>query len=151
MINVKRFAPAAARIFQGLVFFVFGLNGFLDFLPHPPAPEAAASFAGALAATGYMFPLIKGTEVVAGALLLSNRYVPLALALLAPIVVNIVLFHTFLAPGNPVAWLILAIEIYLAFVYRAAFRPMLRARVEAGAAEGAGAAPGKLRPAESAA
>ncbi|MGK3960737.1 hypothetical protein WMF38_47780 [Sorangium sp. So ce118] len=63
----------------------------------------------------------------------------------------IVAFHTFLAPGNPVAWLILALEIYLAFVYRAAFRPMLRARVEAGAAEGAGAAPGKLRPAESAA
>ncbi|XYH93995.1 DoxX family protein [Sorangium sp. So ce1128] len=151
MINVKRFAPAAARTLQGLVFFVFGLDGFLHLMPHPPAPEAAASFAGALAASGYMLPLLKGTEVVAGALLLSNRYVPLALALLAPIVVNIVAFHTFLAPGNPVAWLVLALEIYLAFAYRAAFRPMLRARVEAGAAEGAGAAQGKLRQAESAA
>ncbi|WP_437303223.1 DoxX family protein [Sorangium sp. So ce388] len=151
MINVKRFAPAAARTLLGLVFFVFGLDGFLHLMPHPPAPEAAASFAGALAATGYMLPLLKGTEVVAGALLLSNRYVPLALALLAPIVVNIVAFHAFLAPGNPVAWLVLALEIYLAFAYRAAFRPMLRARVEAGAAEGAGAAQGKLRPAESAA
>ncbi|WP_437586132.1 hypothetical protein [Sorangium sp. So ce1000] len=101
--------------------------------------EAAASFAGALAATGYMFPLIKGTEVVAGALLLSNRYVPLALALLAPIVVNIVAFHTFLTPVNPIAWLVLALELYLVFAYRAAFRPMLAARVDAGAVASAGA------------
>jgi hypothetical protein len=151
MNNVKRFAPAVARTLQGLVFFVFGLNGFLQFLPQPPAPEAAASFGGALAATGYMFPLIKGTEVVAGAMLLSNRYVPLALALLAPIIVNIVAFHTFLAPGNPVAWFILAIELYLAFAYRAAFRPMLAARVHAGGAASAGAEPSKLSPVESAA
>ncbi|WP_437574017.1 DoxX family protein [Sorangium sp. So ce887] len=148
---VKRFAPAAARTLLGLVFFVFGLNGFLQFLPQPPAPEAAASFGAALAATGYMFPLIKGTEVVAGALLLSNRYVPLALALLAPIVVNIVAFHTFLTPPNPVAWLILALGLYLAFAYRAAFRPMLAARVDAGIAASSGVERGKLSPVESAA
>ncbi|WP_437477622.1 DoxX family protein [Sorangium sp. So ce1014] len=148
---VKRFAPAAARTLLGLVFFVFGLNGFLQFLPQPPAPEAAASFGAALAATGYMFPLIKGTEVVAGALLLSNRYVPLALALLAPIVVNIVAFHTFLTPPNPAAWLILALELYLAFAYRAAFRPMLAARVDAGIAASSGVERGKLSPVESAA
>lgn len=147
---VKRFAPAAARTLLGLVFFVFGLNGFLQFLPQPPVPEAAASFGAALAATGYMFPLIKGTEVVAGALLLSNRYVPLALALLAPIVVNIVAFHTFLTP-SPVAWLILALELYLAFAYRAAFRPMLAARVDAGIAASSGVERGKLSPVESAA
>ncbi|WP_437332308.1 DoxX family protein [Sorangium sp. So ce394] len=151
MNTVKRFAPSAARILLGLVFFVFGLNGFLQFLPQPPAPEAAGRFAAALAATGYMFPLIKGTEVVAGALLLSNRYVPLALALLAPIVVNIVAFHTFLTPPNPVAWLVLALEVYLAFAYRAAFRPMLAARVDAGAPATAGVERGKLRPVESAA
>ncbi|WP_437964433.1 DoxX family protein [Sorangium sp. So ce260] len=148
---VKRFAPAAARTLLGLVFVVFGLNGFLQFLPQPPAPEAAARFGGALAATGYMFPLIKGTEVVAGALLLSNRYVPLALALLAPIVVNIVAFHTFLTPPNPVAWVLLALELYLAFAYRAAFRPMLAARVDAGAAASSGAERSRLRPVESAA
>ncbi|WP_437955050.1 DoxX family protein [Sorangium sp. So ce119] len=151
MNNIKRFAPAAARTLQGLVFLVFGLNGFLQFLPQPPIPEAAASFAGALAASGYLLPLLKGTEVVAGALLLSNRYVPLALALLAPIVVNIVAFHTFLTPPNPVAWLVLALEIYLAYAYRAAFRPMLAARVDAGAAERSGAERGKLEAAESAA
>ncbi|WP_437775055.1 DoxX family protein [Sorangium sp. So ce1097] len=150
MNNVQRFAPAAARTILGLMFFVFGLNGFLNFLPQPPIPEAAASFAGALAASGYLFPLLRGTEVVAGSLLLANRYVPLALALLAPVVVNIVAFHTFLAPPSPVAWLVLALEIYLAYAYRAAFRPMLAARVDAGAAERAGAERGKLAAAESA-
>jgi hypothetical protein len=88
------------------------------------------SFGGALFATGYMFPLIKGTEVVAALLLLSNRFVPLALALLAPIVVNIVAFHLFLAPaGSAPALLMLATELVLAWSYRDAFAPMLKARV----------------------
>ncbi|WP_437670234.1 DoxX family protein [Sorangium sp. So ce131] len=151
MNNVKRFAPVAARALLGLVFFVFGLNGFLQFLPQPPVPAAAAAFAGGLAASGYFFPVLKGIEVVAGALLLTNRYVPLALTVLAPIVVNIVLFHTFLAPGNPVAWLVLALEIYLAFAYRAAFRPMLAARVQPDAAAAPGAAQRSARAVESAA
>ncbi|MCA9535998.1 MAG: DoxX family protein, partial [Myxococcales bacterium] len=76
--------PTAARLFLGLAFTVFGLNGFLHFLPMPPMSGEPAAFMGALAATGYMFPLIKGTEVVAGLLLLGNRLVPLALTLLAP-------------------------------------------------------------------
>src|SRR5262245_14008901 len=92
--------PLAARVVLGLIFTVFGLNGFLHFLPQPPSTPAAMAFGGALAATGYMFPLIKGTEVLAGVLLLSGRYVPLALTLLAPVVVNIVAFHLFLAPAG---------------------------------------------------
>jgi len=124
---IRRYFPLTARIILGLVFFVFGLNGFLHFLPMPPSPGAPGMYLGALAATGYMFPLIKGTEVVAGAMLLTNRFVPLALALLAPVVVNIVLFHTFLAPPSPIAFLVLALELYLAWAYRRAFAPMLRA------------------------
>jgi hypothetical protein len=86
-------------------------------------------FLGALAATGYMFPLLKGTEVAAGLLLLSGRFVPLALALLAPVIVNIVAFHAFLAPaGMALPILVLALEIYLAWTRRASFRPMLAAR-----------------------
>jgi hypothetical protein len=122
-------AVSGARIVLGLVFFVFGLNGFLHFLPQPPLPAAAGAFMGGLAGAGYMFPLIKGTEVLAGALLLSNRFVPLALTLLAPVVVNIVLFHTMLAPPNPVTALVLLGEVFLAWSYRSAFAPMLRARV----------------------
>ena len=121
--------PTVARIVLGLVFFVFGLNGFLHFLPQPPAPPAAAAFGGALAATGYMFPLLKAVEVTAGALLLAGFFVPLALTLLAPIIVNIVAFHLFLAPGNyPVIGLVLAAELYLAWTHRAAFAPMLARR-----------------------
>jgi uncharacterized membrane protein YphA (DoxX/SURF4 family) len=130
MSSISRFAPTAARILLGLVFFVFGLNGFLGFLPQPPMPDKAGAFMGALAATGYMFPLIKGVEVIAGALLLANRFVPLALALLAPNVVNIVLFHSVLAPGGVgVALFVLALELGTAWSYRDAYASMLRARV----------------------
>jgi hypothetical protein len=118
---------SAARYVQGGAFVLFGLNGFLHFLPQPPMPEAAGHFAGALAATGYMFPLIKGTEIATGLLLLFGRYVPLALALIAPIVVNIVAFHAFLAPaGLALPIVLLATELFLAWSYRDAFAPMLR-------------------------
>lgn len=123
--------PTIARIALGLAFFVFGLNGFLQFLPQPPMSGAPADFLGALFVTGYMFPLIKGTEVLAGALLLSNRFVPLALTLLAPILVNIVAFHALLAGGGlGLPLVLLALEVALAYFYRDAFAPMLRARVE---------------------
>jgi uncharacterized membrane protein YphA (DoxX/SURF4 family) len=120
-----------ARIVLGLVFFVFGLNGFLHFLPQPPAPAPAAAFAGALFATGYMFPLLKAFEVLSGALLLAGVFVPLALTLLAPIIVNIVAFHLFLAPGNyPILAIVLGSELYLAWAYRATFAPMLALRTQ---------------------
>jgi uncharacterized membrane protein YphA (DoxX/SURF4 family) len=126
---ISRNAPAVSRILLGLVFFVFGLNGFLQFIPQPPMPERAGAFLGALAATGYMFPLIKSVEVVGGALLLSNRFVPLALALIAPNVVNIVLFHAVLAPGGlPVAIMVLVLELFAAWSYRDAYASMLRVR-----------------------
>lgn len=129
MNSISRIAPNASRILLGLVFFVFGLNGFLQFIPQPPMPEKAGVFMGALAATGYMFPLIKGVEVVAGALLLSNRFVPLALAIVAPNVVNIVVFHAVLAPGGlGIALFVLALEIFTAWSYRDAYVSMLHAR-----------------------
>lgn len=126
---IRHKLPHAARILLGLVFFVFGLNGFLQFIPQPPLPEPAGAFMGALAATGYMFPLIKGTEIVAGLLLLSGRFVPLALVLLAPVIVNIVLFHVVLAPGSMImVVLLVALEGYLAWAYRDAFAGVLQAR-----------------------
>jgi uncharacterized membrane protein YphA (DoxX/SURF4 family) len=129
MKTLTRKLPVAARLLLGLTFLVFGLNGFLHFLPQPAPPPAGGAFFGALYTTGYMLPLLKGTEVLAGALLLAGLFVPLALALLAPVIVNIVAFHLFLAPGNyGVVALVLASEIYLAWTQRAAFAPMLRAR-----------------------
>jgi len=123
-------SSAVARLVLGAGFTIFGLNGFLHFIPMPPAPPAAGGFLGALAATGYMFPLIKGTEVISGLLLLGNRYVPLALTLLAPVLVNIVSFHAFLAPaGLAVPIVLLVAELAAAWSYRKAFAPMLAARV----------------------
>jgi uncharacterized membrane protein YphA (DoxX/SURF4 family) len=127
--SISRYLPIVVRILMGLIFLVFGLNGFFNFIPaQPPPPERAAAFAGALAATGYMFPLVKGIEVLAGLSFLTNRFVPLGLTLLAPVVVNIFMFHTVLAPANPISVFVLVGEIYLAWVHRDAFRPLFVAR-----------------------
>lgn len=122
-------AKTAARLALGAIFTVFGLNGFLHFIPAPPPSGLAAVFVGGLGASGYFFPLLKGTEVAVGLLLLSNRFVPLALTVLAPIVVNIVAFHAFLAPSNMVLpLLITTLGVYLAYTERAVFAPILKAR-----------------------
>ena len=128
MSTISHRIPTVVRLALGTLFFVFGLDGFLHFMPHPPMPEAAGQFAGALFATGYMFPLIKGTEVVAGALLLGGRFVPLALTLLAPVIVNIALFHIVLAPQAPLVVFLLGAEIYLAYSYRTSFSGVLNAQ-----------------------
>ena len=132
-----------ARYALGAGFLLFGLNGFFHFLPDPPPPPAAAlNFVTALFATGYMIPLIKGTEVVAALLLLGNRFVPLALTLLAPVLVNIMAYHLILAPGGLVLpVLLLAAELYLAWSYRDVWKPMLAARVEPTPAAASGTRP----------
>jgi hypothetical protein len=132
MRTLKRQFPNVARIFLGGIFAVMGLNGFLHFLPMPPPPPRAGAFMGALFGSGYLFQLAMATELAAGILLLARRFVPLALALLAPVIVNIIAFHLFLAPGGlGLAVAVLAAELYLAWTHRAAFAPMLTARFEA--------------------
>lgn len=120
-----------ARILLGLIFFVFGLNGFLNFIPQPEElPEKLQAFTTGLMSAGYLFPLVKGTEVICGSLLLANRFVPLALVVLAPIIVNITGVHIFLAPsGLVMALLICVLEAYLAFFvspYRERILPLFR-------------------------
>ena len=130
MSQLTLWGPRVARVLLGLPFVLFGLNYFVPFLPAPPPPpESAMPFLGGLMASGYIMPLIKTIEIAAGLALLSNRFVPLALTLLAPIIVNIVAFHFLLAPSYGLPTFILALELYLAFSYRGAFLPMLRARV----------------------
>ena len=90
----------ALRLLLGLILFVFGLDKFLHFLPMPTMEGGAGAFMGALSDTGYMFQLIAITEIVAGALLLLNKWTGLALIFAAIISVNIVLFHLVLdLPG----------------------------------------------------
>ena len=92
--------PTVTRILLGLIFLVFGLNGFLNFIPMPPdLPTSVTDFMGAMMKTGYFFPFLKGTEVACGALLLLGVCVPVVLVILAPISIQIALFHTFLTPG----------------------------------------------------
>src|SRR5262249_46316049 len=123
--------PMIARLLLGLAFFVFGLNGFLNFIPQPKdTPENIASLMGAFMKTGYMFPLVFGTQLLVGVLLLLNIFVPLALAFLAPVLVHILAFHIFMAPSGIGPGLVATIlELYLAWAYRDAFRSMLAAKV----------------------
>lgn len=116
-----------ARILLGLLFFVFGLNGFFHFMPNPPPPPAAAAFFGALIATHYMFFLIFGAQVLGGALLLLGMMVPFALLILAPVIVNILAFHIYLSPDLlPLALVVAALELLLAWHHRAAFAPLFK-------------------------
>lgn len=125
-------AVMGARIVLGLIFFVFGLNGFFNFLEPPAMNQEAMDFMGALMATGYMMPeAIKSVEVTGGALLLIGVCVPFALTILAPIIVNIVLFHLFLDQGMLIlALVILVLEIFLAWAYRDSFAGVLAAKAE---------------------
>ena len=98
----------------GLVFFVFGLNGFLGFLPDSPtAPGVATDYILALKRTGYFWPLLKGCEVACGLCLLTGYFVPLALVVIAPVVVHICLF-------------LLLAEARLGWAYRGSFVGMLK-------------------------
>jgi hypothetical protein len=129
--SFARHLPNIARFLMGLPLIIFGLNGFLNFIPQPttPLPEGAMAFAGALMATGYMMKLIGTTQLIVGVLLVLNRFVPLALALFAPFIVNSIAFHIFLEhSGLPMAGIFLILELYLAWAYRSAYRPMLAMR-----------------------
>src|SRR5690606_25354193 len=114
---MKAKLPLIARVVLGLLFFVFGLIGLLNLMPPPEnMPERMMTFNAGLMASGYFFPLLKATEVVCGFLLLIGMFVPLALVILAPIVIHIVLVHAFLAPeGLGMAAFIVVLMVYLSF------------------------------------
>jgi putative oxidoreductase len=95
------YIPTIARYLLGILFVVFGVNFWLQFLPVPSPPEgsAAAGFIGAMYASGFL-AVVKFFEVVGGILLLAGRYVNLALAVLGPIVVVIVMYHALILEGG---------------------------------------------------
>lgn len=118
-------APAIARLLLGLIFTVFGVNMWLHFIPIPPPPEGAAKdFMFALYGSGYL-TVVKVLEVTGGLLLLSGRFVNLALALIGPIVVNIALYHVFLVKGGYPMVIILSVLSLVALLGRKDFRNAL--------------------------
>jgi len=109
-----KIASLIARLLMGLTFFVFGLNGFLRFIPAPPPTGLAGQFAGILF-TSHLYVVIFAVQVIGGLLLLVNRFVPLALIILGPVIVNIFFFHLFMAPsGLPLAIVVVALWVIVA-------------------------------------
>src|SRR6202048_5566733 len=120
-----KIASVIARVLLGLIFLVFGLNGFLHFIPMPPPTGIAGQFFASIFASHY-WVVIFGVQILGGLLLLLSRFVPLALVLLGPVIVNIFFFHALMAPaGLPLAilvvilWSILAVrnKQYLAGIF----------------------------------
>ena len=119
-----------SRFLLGLIFLVFGLNGFLHFIPMPPPSGVAGQFLGSMFVTKYLV-FVFAIQLIGGVLLLINRYVPLALTILGPIIVNILLFHSLMNPEG--LGLALVVTILWAVVFtsvRSAFAGMFQARVE---------------------
>ena len=115
-----------SRFLLGLIFLIFGLNGFLHFIPMPPPTGVAGQFFGALFVSNYLVPIF-GLQVISGALLLVNRFVPLALT----IIVNILLFHVLMNPAG------LGLAVFAAILWgvvfasvRSAFAGIFQARVD---------------------
>ena len=128
---VMKIASKIARYLAGLIFLVFGLNGFLHFIPQPPMGAVAGQFMGALYVSHYLL-VIFAVQLVAGVLLLANRYVPLAVAILAPVIFNILCFHAFMAPsGLPLALFVAVLWTLIFVEVRPKFAGLFQSRTHA--------------------
>ena len=127
---MSKILEALPRLFLGAILLLSSIAGLLRLAP-PPALEGPGAVYMAGLGGSYLFTLVKLTELVGGVLLLSNRFVPLALTIVAPVLVNIAAFHLFYAPsGLAVPVVLLAAESWLAWKYRGAFAPMLAAKAQ---------------------
>lgn len=121
-----KIASTIARYLLGLIFLTFGLNGFLHFVPMPPPTGVAAQFFGALFVSKF-YVVIFLMQIVPAVLLLVNRYVPLALTILAAVIFNILSFHIFMAPaGLPLAVFVTVLWFLVASNVRPAFAGILQ-------------------------
>jgi putative oxidoreductase len=127
---MKKWLPVIARVLMGFVFFGSGVFAYVSRFAVPPdLPANLQTFTAGLAASVYFMPFLKAVEILCGLLLMSGFFVPLALVVLAPVIVNIFLTHLFLAPqGLGLAIVLGLLEIYLAFFspYQDAIRPIFR-------------------------
>ena len=125
-----KYAILVARVLLGFIFLVFGANHVVPFLPMPPMAGDAGTFATILTVHKY-FAFIGLLEVIAGLLLLVGRFVPLALTILGPIIVNILLFSGLIAHGGlAIPLLVTVLELFLLFTYRLSFAGIFSAGPE---------------------
>ena len=119
-----RYSIPVVQVLLGLIFLFFGLNGFFGFLQAPLPPGPAGDFLGAMLKSHYVY-MVSGVQVLAGILVLINQFVPLALALLAAMLANILTFHVTMEPaGAPLAVVTTILWLILAWKFRACFRPL---------------------------
>ena len=122
-----KIAIIIARTLLGLIFVVFGLNAFLQFIPLPPPQGLAGDFMKALFVSHYYY-VVAILQIAGGAICLLGRFVPLGLTLLCPVIVNILLFHIFLEPsGLPLAVVVSVLALFLLWAYRQSFGGLFKA------------------------
>jgi hypothetical protein len=128
-----KIAMIIVRTLMGLLFLFASLAYFFNLVTPPPMEGANKAFNEGLAASGYFFTLLKVTELVCAILLLTGQFVPLALVILSPIVVNVFMVHLFLdRSGLPVAIVLVLMHVFLAYCYRNAFKPLLTPNYQGG-------------------
>jgi len=122
-----KIATIIARSLLGLIFVVFGSNMFLHFIPMPPPPEGPArGFMTALFLSHYLY-VVGALQVVGGVLLFTGRWTPLGLALVGPVIVNILCFHLLMAPaGLPMAIVVSLLALFLLWRYREHFAGLVK-------------------------
>jgi hypothetical protein len=119
-----------SRFLLGLIFLIFGLNGFLHFIPMPPPSGVAGQFIGALFVSKHLL-VVSALQAISGALLLINRYVPVAVTILGPIIVNILLYHVLMNPtGLGLALLVAVLWVLVFASVHSAFAGIFQQRVE---------------------
>ena len=125
-----KIAVVVARILLGLIFFVLGLNGFLLFIPAPPPSGLAGTFFSVMFASHYLV-LVFGVQVIAGAMLLLDRFVPLALVLLAAVLANILAYHVTMMPsGLPIPLFATLLWFIVALPLRSHFAPLFAQKAQ---------------------
>jgi putative oxidoreductase len=126
-----KIAMIIARSLMGLIFIAASLVVLLNLVEPPPmeAGSAMDSFNKGIRAVGYFLPLLKIIELICGILFLIGRFVPLATVVIAPIIINIFAYHVFVdRTGLPVAIFLVLASCIVAYYYRDAYQPLLRAR-----------------------
>lgn len=114
-------------VIYGLFLLIFGLNGFLNFFPLPEMTEEAGTFAGSLAQTGYIFPIVGTLQVIVGILLTVNKFRPLALIVISPIMLNAFLLHLFLDPAGMAGSLVaIILNVFLFLAHRESYKNLFQ-------------------------